>query len=110
MPLGLSAWMAFSLGFVLVNGSYALRVLSDPFGWGWNLFGTADLDWTPLWPHVIPFLQVGVLIAGLLFASNTAYKIARQHTAQHRQAFLAMLPQTGILTLVTLAFFWLYLG
>jgi hypothetical protein len=42
VPLGLAAWIAFSLGFVLTNGSYALAVISDPFGWGWNLFGTAD--------------------------------------------------------------------
>ncbi|MBI5960044.1 MAG: 4Fe-4S binding protein, partial [Chloroflexi bacterium] len=34
VPLGLSGWIAFSLGFVLVNGSYALAVISDPFGWG----------------------------------------------------------------------------
>ena len=33
IPLGLAAWIAFSFGFVLVNGSYALAVLSDPFGW-----------------------------------------------------------------------------
>jgi ferredoxin len=42
VPLGLAAWIAFGLGFVLTNGSYALAVISDPFGWGWNLFGTAD--------------------------------------------------------------------
>lgn len=42
IPLGLAAWIAFTLGFVLVNGSYALVVLSDPLGWGWDLFGTAS--------------------------------------------------------------------
>ncbi len=34
VPLGLAAWIAFSIGFVFVNGSYALAVISDPFGWG----------------------------------------------------------------------------
>ena len=41
VPLGLGAWIAFSLSFVFVNLSYLWPALSDPFGWGWNLFGTA---------------------------------------------------------------------
>ncbi|MBZ0296734.1 MAG: 4Fe-4S binding protein [Anaerolineae bacterium] len=110
IPMGLAAWIAFSLGFVLINGSYALRALSDPFGWGWNLFGTANTPWTPLWPEVIPFLQVGVLIGGLLFAINTAYKITWQHVRVHEIVLIAMLPTTGFLMSVTAGFIWLYLG
>lgn len=110
IPLGLVAWVAFSFGFVLVNGSYALAVLSDPFGWGWNLFGTANVPWTPLGTSLIPFLQVGVLTAGLLFALNTAYRIARQHYHHHRPAFMATLPLTGFALAVTWSFLRLFLG
>ena len=109
VPLGLAAWMAFSLGFVLINGSYALRVLSDPFGWGWNLFGTTVLHWSPIFPNLIPFLQVGILIIGLLFAVNTAFEIAQQHTPSVQIAFRAMLPVVGFLLMVTLVFMGLYL-
>jgi ferredoxin len=110
VPMGLAAWIAFSLGFVLINGSYAFSVISDPFGWDWNLFGTADMGWTPLWPNVIAFLQIGALTAGLLFAIQTAYRIARQNVDAHRPAFVATLPVTGFLVTVTLTFSWLYLG
>jgi polyferredoxin len=110
VPLGLAGWIAFSLGFVLVNGSYALSVISDPFGWGWNLFGTAQSGWTPLWPTLTAFLQVGILTAGLLFALNTVHQIARQHSPDPRPAFLAALPVGGFLTLATLGFLRLYLG
>lgn len=110
IPMGLAAWVAFSLGFVLVNGSYAFSVLSDPFGWGWNLFGTADTPWSPAMPQIIGFLQTGVLVAGLLFSVQTAYKIARQHNRTHRLAFIAMLPISTFLALTTLIFIGLYLG
>jgi hypothetical protein len=110
IPLGLANWIAFSFGFVLVNGSYTLAVLSDPFGWGWNLFGTTDTPWTPLWPTLIAFLQVGVLTAGLLFAMNIAHRIARQHSDNDRQNFLAVLPISGFMIAVTFAFLRLYLG
>jgi polyferredoxin len=110
VPMGLAAWVAFSLGFVLINGSYAIQVLSDPFGWGWNLFGSADALWTPAAPQIIGFLQTGVLIAGLMFSVRTAHKIARQHARDPRLAFRMLLPVSGTLTAVTLAFLWLYLG
>lgn len=110
IPLGLAAWIAFTFGFVLVNSSYALAALSDPFGWGWDLFGTASTAWTPLGTTVLPFLQVGVLTTGLLFAVHTAYKIARQHSAQHHTAFLATLPVSGFAVLITLGFLRLFLG
>ncbi len=110
VPLGLAAWIAFSLSFVFTNGSYALPVLSDPFGWGWNLLGTANAPWTPFWPGVIAFLQVGVLVTGLLFSINSAYKIARQHLPTHHSAFLATSPITIFMTGVVLSFLVLYLG
>ncbi len=110
VPLGLAAWIAFSFGFVLVNGSYALAVLSDPFGWGWNLFGTASTPWTPLGTTAIPFLQVGALTTGLLFALNTAYKIARQHHMRHRPAFVVTLPLSSFVLAITWGFLRLYLG
>ncbi len=56
MPLGLRAWIAFSFPLIMVNGAYVVQVISDPFGWGWDLFGTATLPWTPIYPEVIPYL------------------------------------------------------
>ncbi|NJL94623.1 MAG: 4Fe-4S binding protein [Anaerolineae bacterium] len=110
IPLGLAAWVAFSFGFVLINGSYALATASDPFGWGWNLFGTADAPWTPLGSGWVPFLQTGVLTIGLLFSTNIGYKIARQHSQTHQQAMRALLPLAGFMLLIVLIFLRLYLG
>jgi hypothetical protein len=76
VPLGLSAWIAFSLSFVFANFSYVLAALSDPFGWGWNLLGTAGIGWTPWLTNVTPFLQVGVLVGGFIWAATTSRKIA----------------------------------
>jgi ferredoxin len=110
VPFGLAAWIAFSLGFALINGSYALGVISDPFGTGWNLFGTRDAAWQPIGTTWIPFLQTGILTVGLLFGVNTAYKIVAQYSQTHRQAFLGTLPLTGFMTMMTLIFLRLYVG
>jgi len=76
VPLGLSAWVAFSLSFVFANFSYVLVALSDPFGWGWNLLGTAGISWTPWLTNLTPFLQLGVLVGGFIWATTTSRKIA----------------------------------
>ncbi|MFQ5578207.1 MAG: 4Fe-4S binding protein [Anaerolineae bacterium] len=110
VPLGLIGWIAFSFNFVFVNGSYALSVLSDPFGWGWDLFGTRAIPWTPLWPGLVTVLQVELLLAGLMFSIVTAYRIGRQHAPTGRQAWRGALPIAGFLTAVTLLFLKLYLG
>ena len=110
VPLGLIGWIAFSFSFVFVNGSYAVSVLSDPFGWGWNLFGTRDVPWTPFLPGLMSFLQVGLLLVGLVFSIVTAYRIGRQHTQTESQAWRGVLPVAGFLTSLTLIFLWLNLG
>ncbi len=110
VPLGLAAWIAFSLSFVFVNGSYALPVISDPFGWGWNLFGTATQEWTPVLPGLVSFLQVGVLTIGLLFAVNTVYRITTHHITDRRRTFQAAMPLVLPLAGIALLFLWLYLG
>jgi len=75
-PLGLAAWVAFTLAFVSANLSYVWPVLSDPLGWGWNLLGTANLAWAPYGAGVLPFLQVGVLLGGLAWTGAAVRHVA----------------------------------
>lgn len=110
-PLGLAGWMAFSLSFVFVNGSYALAVLSDPFGWGWDLLGTAHVSWRPLLSGWVPTLQMLTLVCGLLFSITVAYRIGRQlGPSEHvERAWWATLPVAVFMTGVTLMFVGMYL-
>jgi polyferredoxin len=102
LPLGFAAWVAFSFSFVFANISYLWPVLSDPFGWGWNLFGTVDLPWTPYLGSLIPSLQVPILIGGLVWSGFTTKKIAVGLQA-HRQFGPVMV----FSLLITLLFLWL---
>ena len=106
VPLGLTAWVAFSLSFVLINFSYAWSVLSDPLGWGWNLLGTADLTWTPYIPGLVPYLQVPVLLIGLTAAIAQALRTARQHG----QSPWAAAPVAVFCTAATVGLLGLYLA
>lgn len=103
-------WIAFTLSFVLVNISYAIPLLSDPLGRGWDLLGTAGVKWTPYFPHLVPFLQIPFLLAGLFWSLSLAFEIARQNLGRWDTARRAVLPVAAFLLLATLIFEWLYLG
>lgn len=111
VPLGLMAWIAFSISFVLPNISYAIPTISDPFGWGWNLLGTASYPWTPFLPGWVPYLQLPVLLVGLGWGVVSGLRILRaDFQGDAKTAVVASIPLALYLTGLTELFLWLYLG
>lgn len=110
IPMGLFAWIAFSFAILLPNVSYIARIISDPMGWGWNLFGTAGIEWHPVLMGIMPYLQVAAVIFGLLFSLDVMWKIARQTYGERRTAALAALPQAFMLMLMGVGFVQLFVG
>lgn len=110
VPLGLLAWIAFSVPLVMVNGSYIVSVISDPLGWGWNLFGTADFQWTPVLPDWIPTIQIVILMVGLVISLRSTYRVGRTLFARHAQVVRSLVPMSALLTAVTAVFLRLYVG
>jgi hypothetical protein len=106
VPLGLAIWIAFTLSFTLTNISYAWPALSDPFGWGWDLFGTAGMGWTPYLSGVVSYLQIPVLIAGLVAAVALTLRVAHQHG----QRSAAAVPVSLFCTLSVVALLTLYMA
>jgi hypothetical protein len=102
VPLGLMFWVAFSLSFVLANFSYIWGTLSDPFGWGWNLFGTAGVAWTPYLSGLLASLQTLVLTGGLLWSARTAQTAASETR-------VTAVPVILFCTAATVAMLWLLL-
>lgn len=76
IPLGLMFWVAFSLSFVLTNASYIIAALSDPLGFGWNLFGTTNAVWQPMLTSILAPAQTLALVGGLTWSARTAQKAA----------------------------------
>jgi hypothetical protein len=106
IPLGLAAWAAFSLGFVLTNVSYILPVLSDPIGLGWNLLGTASFPWTPVGGALASWAVVAILLAGLAWSSRRVRAVADQVAGGVRMAA----PVWGFAFVVTAGLLWVFVA
>ena len=110
VPLGLAAWAAFSFPLIMVNFSHVTSSLSDPLGWGWDLFGTADYHWSPLWPEWIPYLQIPLLLLGLGAALWRGGAIARTLFPSRRAAVGSLLPHGMLCSAITIVLLRLYVG
>jgi len=106
LPLGLMSWIAFTVSFALPKISTVLDVLSDPLGWGWNLLGTAGVNWSPDVSGFSPVLQAGLLVLGLFWSGEVARRLAQNDGAATRGA----LPVLGFCLVYTLAMLWLLIG
>jgi hypothetical protein len=110
VPMGLLAWIAFSVPLVMVNGSYIISVTSDPLGWGMDLFHTAEFPWTPLWPEWVPFAQVPILLSGFYFSMRGLDKVGRQLFSDPGQLHRSLVPPAVFLLGVTAVFLKLFIG
>lgn len=110
IPLGLGVWIGFSFGIILPNGSYILHIISDPFAWGWNVFGTANFPWTPVFTGLLGYLQGATLIVFYLFSLALGFRISKQLYPDKSQAQRGWIPILIFLTLITLIFLWLFIG
>jgi 4Fe-4S binding domain len=110
VPLGLLAWIAFSLPLIMINGSYIISIISDPLGWGWNLFGTAHVPWTPIFSQYTSYVQIPLLLTGLYFALKRGYDIALTLHQDKKKAALSVIPGGMVCTIMILVLLKLFAG
>jgi hypothetical protein len=110
VPVGLLAWIAFSLPLIMLNWTHITSSLSDPLGWGWDLFGTAQQRWSPLYPEWIPYLQVPLLLFGLAVALVRGGAIARGLFPDRYRALWSLIPHGLACTAITAVLLRLFVG
>ena len=76
LPLGLMAWIAFTVSFALPKLGFVAGVANDPFGWGWNLLGARYIFWSPDVSGISLVLQIILLLIGLLWSADVARRLA----------------------------------
>ncbi|HZT44377.1 MAG TPA: 4Fe-4S binding protein [Chthonomonadaceae bacterium] len=110
VPLGLMAWLAFSVPLIMVSWAYIVSVISDPMGRGWNLFGTANFPWSPYHPDWIGYIQIPLLMMGLYYALIRGHELALKLWGDNRRAVLSLIPLAVLLTAITIAFMRMFTG
>jgi hypothetical protein len=110
VPIGIFAWIAFSLPMLMVNYNYILVVLSDPLGLGWNLLGTANYPFKPFAPEWIPPIQGVIMLAGVYFSLSRGYLGLKNLLPETISRFKALLPASFFTLIVVNIFLKIYMG
>ncbi|MGB1580390.1 MAG: hypothetical protein ACPHER_02655 [Nevskiales bacterium] len=90
------------------QGVKIVVLASDPFGYGWDLFGTADWLQRTIIPDAatVWHVQVALIVLGHIASVVVAHKQAVGMFASRRQALLSQLPMLLLMLLFTVAGLW----
>jgi hypothetical protein len=108
VPIALFYHLAHNTMHFAMEGGAIVPLLSNPFGWNWNLFGTATLAPGPLLPLAgVELVMVGLVMAGHVWSLSIANRIAGGLYPQRATAVRALLPIVGGMTAYSIVSLWI---
>jgi hypothetical protein len=108
VPIALVYAVAHYFTLLVIQGQYALPLASDPFGFGWDLFGTLDYapNIAPFAPNTVWYVQVGALVAGHVAGLTVAHDRAVTILPE-RDALRSQYAMLGLMVVYTVGGLWL---
>ena len=108
VPIALVYAVAHYFSLLVFQGQVAVQLASDPFGRGWNLFGTSGFqpDYGVLTPNSIWYVQVGALVAGHVAGLAVAHDRALDTFEPQGAAVRSQYPMLALMVLYTVAGLW----
>lgn len=108
LPIALFYHLAHNAEHLFVEGPRLAALVSDPFGWGWNLFGTAGRAAAPLVTlEGLWWLQVLFVLTGHVYGLWVSERITRRLVPEPRLAFRVQLPMLLAMVLFSAFSLWL---
>jgi len=109
VPIALAYHLAHYFTYLLIQGQLAIPLASDPFGFGWNLLGTADVrpDVGLVDARVAWYTAVVAIVAGHIMAVYVAHVIALREFQNRGAAVRSQLVMLVLMVGYTTASLWI---
>ena len=109
VPIACVYVLAHYLTYLVFEGQAIQYLASDPFGQGWDLFGTASaaIDFSLISQNMTWYLQVGFVVLGHVAALVLAHDRALASYGQASEAVRSQYWMLGIMVGFTLLALWL---
>ena len=109
VPIAIAYQVAHYYTYVLIQGQAIIALLSDPFGWGWDLFGTANykINAGLVGAGFIWYSQVALIVAGHVIAVYLAHIVALRLLQDPKLAMRSQYPMVALMILYTVFSLWI---
>jgi hypothetical protein len=92
LPFAMMNWIAFVIPMLFVNVTFIKQSISDPFGWGWDFFGTANTPWHQFLPQFVPWFQAFAVLIGLYLSLRNIRRSGKFFDLNQAQVLKISLP------------------
>lgn len=108
MPIALAYFVAHYFTLFVFSGQDIVRLISDPFGSGADIFGTAEfrIDFQAVSPNAIWAVQVGAIVIGHVIGLALAHDRAVELSPTHRLAVASQGPMLVLMVALTVLGLW----
>lgn len=108
IPIAVAYAVAHYFTLFVFQSQDIVRLVSDPFGTGANLFGTADsqIDFQLVSANLIWAVQVGAIVLGHVASLALAHDRALAVAPTHRLALRSQVPMLVLMVMLTVAGLW----
>ncbi|GIW81705.1 MAG: hypothetical protein KatS3mg105_3512 [Gemmatales bacterium] len=108
LPIALFYHLAHNMEHLLMEGPKVVALFSDPFGWNWNLFGTAQWSVPPLISlDVLWIVQIVLVLVGHLFSLWVAQRTSVNLFGNRQSAVRSQIPMLVAMILFSVFSLWL---
>ena len=109
VPIAAAYLVAHYFSLFMIQGQFIFTLISDPFGKGWDLFGTVDFapNLAVVSPETVWYVQVAALVVGHVAGLAIAHDRAVTLFDDRRAALRSQYPMLGLMVLYTVGGLWL---
>jgi hypothetical protein len=109
VPIALAYQAAHYYTYLLIQGQAAIALISDPFGWGWNLFSTADYQTNVgvVSADFVWYSQVALIVVGHMIAVYLAHGITLRLLGDQKLAVRSQYPMLALMVIYTVFSLWI---
>ena len=109
IPIALAYNIAHFITLLLIQGQLIVPLVSDPFGTGWDLFGTVDysLNINIINARILWFLSVALIVLGHVLAVYLAHRVAVRTFADRAMVLKSQYPMLTLMVVYTVISLWI---
>jgi hypothetical protein len=109
VPIAIAYEVAHYFSFLVQAAQYLVPIASDPFGWGWNLFGTANVfvRLAVVETRIVWIVSVIAIVAGHVAAIYLGHVLAMRIFPEHRAAVRSEGPMLVLMVAYTMLSLWI---